>query len=278
MRLSRSLIVVLLLAAIPLPATADTGDLPVYTGDQFKALYDHAVESVLPNLEPPSGRLPVTGEADLDARIWDIAIERGYVLRPVAGEGLGSADGVPMQPQAAAAWEQLKADARAAGLGFIVSSAYRSPDSQRSQFVSKLRGTTDADIDAALTWYSIPGTSKHHSGYALDFRYRDGTFAEFRSTPDYQWLAADNFRNAKRFGFIPSYPDDVSEQGPSPEPWEFVWVGVDLIECGLPLDVDIRGTGPAGAIAEEVASCPGQTEFDDPIEAFPSWLARRLAL
>lgn len=207
-------------------------DFPPYTGDEFKALYDHAVEHVLPNLVPPADRLPVTGDAALDQRIWEIATARGYLLRPVAGPDLASADGVPMQPPAAAAWLELKTAARAAGHHFVVSSAYRSPESQRTQFNSKLRGTTDEAIDAALTWYSIPGTSKHHGGYALDFRYADGTFGEFRATPDYAWLAADNFHNAKRFGFIPSYPDDVTAQGPNPEPWEFVWVGVDLIECG----------------------------------------------
>jgi hypothetical protein len=216
-------------------------EFPTYTGDDFKALYDGAVEHVLPNLVPPAGRLPISGDAELDARIWKIAAARGYVLRPVAGPDLASADGVPMQPQAAAAWLELKEAARAAGHGFIVSSAYRSPESQRTQFNSRLRGTTDEAIDAALTWYSIPGTSKHHGGYALDFRYADGTFGQFRDTPDYAWLAADNFYHAKQFGFIPSYPDDVTAQGPNPEPWEFVWVGVDLIECGFPCIEAVTG-------------------------------------
>ena len=214
---------------------------PVYTGDEFKALYDHAVRNELINLVPPGGRLPITGDPELDARIWDIATARGYVLRPVAGPDLASADGVPMQPQAAAAWEQLREAARAAGHPFVVSSAYRSPDSQRTWFNSKLGGTTDEAIDAALDWYSIPGTSKHHGGYALDFRHVDGTFGEFRDTPDYAWLAADNFANAKKFGFIPSYPDDVTAQGPNPEPWEFVWVGVDLIRCGMDCVEAARG-------------------------------------
>jgi len=249
-------------------------DFPVYSGDQFQALYEHAIEDVLPNLDPPNGRLPITGDEELDERIWEIAAARGYVLRPIAGEDLDSIDGVPMQPQAAAAWAELKQAARAGGFGFIVSSAYRSPASQRSQFNSKLRGSSDEAIDSALTWYSIPGTSKHHGGYALDFRYRDGTFGEFRSTPDYAWLAEDNFYNAKRFGFIPSYPDDVSNQGPSPEPWEFVWIGVDLIRCGVPVELDTRAIGPASAIAEEVASCPGRMSTDDPTEVLPNWLLR----
>lgn len=268
----------LVLIAIPASAQAVDDEFPTYSGDEFKALYDYAVEHTLGNLQPSTARQEVTGDEELDRRIWEIAFERGYVMRPEAGPGITSADGVSMQPEAAAAWLELKAAARAAGHGFVVSSAYRSPASQRTQFNSKLRGNSDDAIDAALTWYSIPGTSKHHGGYALDFRYADGTFGDFRETPDYAWLAADNFYNAKRFGFIPSYPDDVSDQGPNPEPWEFVWVGVDLIECGLPVDVDVRPFGPAAAIATEVAQCPGGMVGDDPAEIFPLWLSRRLPL
>jgi hypothetical protein len=250
-------------------------EFPNYSGDEFKALYDYAVEQVLGNLVPPGELRTVTGDENLDRRVWEIAFARGYLLRPEAGPDLVSADGVPMQPEAAEAWLELKAAAREAGHRFIVSSAYRSPASQRIQFNSKLSGTSDEAIEAALTWYSIPGTSKHHGGYALDFRYADGTFGEFRDTPDYAWLAADNFYNAKRFGFIPSYPDDVADQGPNPEPWEFVWVGVDLIRCGLPVDVVIRPGDPTAAIAGEVAACPGSMA-EDPSSVFPPWLARRL--
>ncbi|MGI9610405.1 MAG: M15 family metallopeptidase [Acidimicrobiia bacterium] len=257
----------------PVGAHAADEEFPVYTGDQFKALYDHAVEEVLPNLASPGEPGPVTGNADLDARIWDLAFDRGYVLRPVAAGPVGSADGVRMQPQAAAAWVELKAAARLAGYQFVVSSAYRSPASQRTQFLSKLNGTSDRAIDATLTWYSLPGTSKHHSGYALDFRYRDGTFGEFRSTPDYAWLAADNFAIPKSFGFIPSYPDDVEEQGPNPEPWEFVWVGTDLIACGVPAEMPGRLSGPAAAIAEEVSLCPGSNAAEG-VTAIPLWLTR----
>ena len=277
MRSVFSLSLTVLLVVAPAPAGAEDVEFPTYSGDQFKALYEHAMEYVLGNLVPPGERHPVTGDEDLDVRIWEIATARGYVMRPEAGPDLVRADGVPMQPEAAAAWLELKAAARAAGHGFIVSSAYRSPASQGAQFNAKLSGTSEEAIDTALNWYSIPGTSKHHGGYALDFRYANGTFGEFRDTPDYAWLAADNFYNAKRFGFIPSYPDDVSDQGPNPEPWEFVWVGVDLIRCGLPIEVDIRPTDPAAAIANEVAQCPGSMA-EDPGTVFPVWLARRLAL
>lgn len=261
----------------PLPAAAAVSDFPEYTGDEFKALYDYAVVHELPNLTQPSSQYSVTGDAELDARIWAIAFDRGYELRPVAAGKLSSADGVAMQSQAAQSWVELKAAAREAGLRFIVSSAYRSPAAQRTQFLSKLQGTSDSAIDATLVWYSIPGTSKHHSGYALDFRYSDGTFGEFRSTPDYAWLAKDNFYNAKRFGFIPSYPDDVSAQGPNPEPWEFVWVGVDLIRCGTPVEASSIGpmTGPTADIVAEVAACPGTLVVPgEVVEGLPTWWHR----
>ena len=104
-----------------------------YTGDDFKALYDFAVANTLPNLEAPNGRYLVTGDEQLDDRLWEAAFERGYELRPTAGDGLSSVAGVPMQPQAADAWVGLRATAREAGMSFIVSSAYRSPAAQRGR-------------------------------------------------------------------------------------------------------------------------------------------------
>lgn len=248
-------------------ASAEGHAFPEYTGEEFVALYDYAVANTLPNLEAPNGRYPITGNDDLDERIWEAAFSRGYVLRPTAGDDLNRADGVVMQPQAAEAWKGLKTQARAAGMYFIVSSAYRSPAAQRTQFNSKLSGTSDAAIDATLTWYSVPGTSKHHAGYALDFRYRSGTFGGFRATPDYRWLKDDNFAVPKSHGLIPSYPDDVDNQGPNPEPWEFVWVGTSLAACGLP-QVVAAAHGPAAAISVDLHRCPGGME---PV-ATPAWL------
>ena len=255
----------LLAIGTPVIARGLEGPFPVYSGDEFQGLQDFAVDTELPNLVPPSGQPSITADEVFDARIWAIAFESGYVLRPEAGEGLVSSDGVLMQPQAAEAWQMLKTAAREAGLQFVVSSAYRSVDSQRWWFNTKLEGTSDQALHSTLNWYSVPGTSKHHSGYALDFRYRDGTFREFRNTPDYAWLSADNFYNTKRFGFVPSYPDDVQGQGPNAEPWEFVWIGVDRIRCGVPLDTDSLDSRYGQMLLVRLADCPGSittSEFD----------------
>jgi hypothetical protein len=260
-----ALVGVLIAAASPAAARYDT--LPEYDGPAFQALYDHAVANTLPGLAYPDQRPEVTGNPELDERIWMRALERGYRLRPLATGELASVGGVRMQPPAAVAWEALRAEVRAAGLGFGVSSAYRSAATQRSTFLTRLRGTSDSAIDSALTWYSVPGASKHHSGYALDFRYPNGTFGEFRRTPGHAWLAADNFARPKRHGLIPSYPDDVEDQGPNPEPWEYVWVGVELVRCGVPQDMPAIA-GPAAAVMRDLGRCPGG---QNPVE-IPAWL------
>lgn len=253
--------------AVPVHAVEDT--LPEYDGPGFVALYDYAVANTLPNLAYPDGRLQVTGDFDLDERIWARALERGYRLRPVATGVLVGVGGARMQPEAADAWITLREEIRAAGLGFGVSSAYRSPETQRSTFRSHLSGSSDSAIDEALTWWSIPGTSKHHSGYALDFRYPNGTFGQFRGSPGHDWMSADNFAHPKRHGLVPSYPDDVTDQGPNPEPWEFVWVGLDLVRCGVPQDVPAVA-GPAAAVMRDIGRCPGGQA---PVTV-PAWLGR----
>ena len=262
-------ILTVMLAFVSLPALAtEETPFPDYTGPELQALYEYAVANTLPNLDPPNGRYTITGNGELDDRIWELAFERGYVLRPTVSGDLSRVGGVPMQPQVAEGWVGLRAEAQRAGMGFILSSAYRSLVAQRTQFRSKLEGTSDDAINAALTWWSIPGTSKHHAGYALDFRYANGTFGEFRRTRDYIWLSENNFAVPMRHGFIPSYPDDAVNQGPNPEPWEFVWVGIGLIHCGIPQDLETAVLGPAAAVIFEIESCPGGAAP----ASIPNWL------
>ncbi len=78
---------------------------------------------------------------------------------------------------------------------------------------------------------AVPGYSKHHTGYAIDVRSSTGSGFAFADTEAYRWLAADNFANAKAFGWVPSYPEGSAPAGPVPEPWEFVWAGTTNIRC-----------------------------------------------
>ena len=154
-----------------------------------------------------------------------------------------------VHPAALGDFRALQVEAQQYGIELGLVSGYRSLAHQRSIFVMRLeemaqelhhrsvtmeeiaQGQADDVVDGVLKTSSIPGYSKHHTGYAMDWvDISSGIqFTDFDLTPAHRWLAADNYYNAKRFGFIPSYPYGASQQGPDPETWEYVWVGVDLL-------------------------------------------------
>lgn len=211
-----------------------------FSPTQFVELF---YEVDLPNLAPVTSPPPITGDEAADARIRSIAEGRGYRLQAEATGDLVPVDGRPAQPPAAAAWRELAAAAADDGHTILVTSAYRSISHQRDLFLNRLgnalgadpherldeiaAGEVDDEINSVLRTSSIPGYSKHHTGYALDVWDGNLPMVRFGETAAYEWMSADNFANAKRFGFVPSYPHGVDQQGPMPEEWEFVWVGTD---------------------------------------------------
>jgi LAS superfamily LD-carboxypeptidase LdcB len=119
-------------------------------------------------------------------------------------------------------------------------SGHRSASDQRRIFIDKMdisepatiiSGIHDEAIEQILARSALPGFSKHHSGYAVDFGCgNDYLVYSFAETECYEWMSDNNFESIKKYGFIPSYPDGVENQGPNPEPWEYVWVGSDFLE------------------------------------------------
>ena len=223
-----------------------------YSPNGFKALYE---ETHYPGVESIPQAPPITGDAQADGHIVDLARRRGYRLRTQAREDLLVQEGRhSLQQEAMNAWGQLRAAAAEEGIQLELVSAYRSVQRQRQIFLRELRGTlgargggrlteeaiaagqADEWIEEVLCFSSIPGFSKHHSGYTIDiFDPSDGyAFTEFDRSRGYEWISAHNYLNAKRFGFIPSYPDGAHGQGPEPEPWEYVWVGRDAVIVGVP--------------------------------------------
>ncbi len=198
------------------------------TAEEMVVAFD---EAILFNLAPIADPPTITGDAMLDDRIRAIAVMRGYQRRAEPVGGLVVTDGRLMQPEAAAAWERLQASAAAAGHSISLTSAYRSAANQAAIFNGRRTGTSDAAIDELLEMVAAPGYSKHHTGYAIDVKSGSASLHAFATTPAYAWMAADNWANAKAHGWLPSYPDGVDGLGPSPEPWEFVWVGTTNIVC-----------------------------------------------
>lgn len=225
---SRSLLVGFLIVAMSLatPVRAEH-DPPSYSDQQIQDLIDYAF-ATLPNLEAPNPEPAITGDPSVDQRIWELAYQRGYQLQPSATE-LVSRHGLLMQELAADAWSGLRQAAAAAGHEMAIISAHRDLDEQRNIFNSRLQGTSDADIRMRLARAAPPGASRHHSGYVFDVREVGDTFGIFGETPSYEWLASGNYHNAMLFGFLPSYPPSITNVGPDPEPWEWVYVGQDVI-------------------------------------------------
>lgn len=210
------------------------GQLRSFTATDFKNAYDNLS---LPNITPIVEAPFITGNSAVDGYIYAKAEARGYQLRHVASGLLNQIDGLPVQELLIQSWADLRQAAREDGITVNFRSGYRSIEAQRELFLERLRaagitesailsGSQDVALDQLLSLTAPPGYSRHHGGYTIDLE--DPSAAVFAQSAAYQWLAADNFARAKQFGFIPSYPEGLSNQGPNPEPWEFVWVSKDV--------------------------------------------------
>lgn len=187
--------------------------------------------------EPPG----ITGNQVADKRIRAIAESRGYRLTSIPvgaiqkiNEPRLEGDDL-LQPLAAIGWDKLKKAAQKDGIPISLTSAYRSPEYQRGLFMGWLlakkvsvaqiaAGGGDAAIASTLQTAAVPGYSRHHSGYTIDLWCDDGSGA-FLNSACFRWIKSDNYKKAKQAGWIPSYPEGVKDQGPEPEPWEYIWVG-----------------------------------------------------
>lgn len=214
-----------------------------FTGVQFRDLY----RSInYPNTQAFQNAPEITGNIGADNHIRNLAEKKGFVMTviPVApiektNEKMlaGSEDDL-LQPLALKSWGSLKGAAQKDGVRITLASAYRSPKRQRELFTERLystgitatqiaTGKGDVAVNTTLSLTAVPGYSRHHTGYTIDMYCEDGV--AFVASNCNKWISKDNYLNAKKFGFIPSYPPDGGEQGPEPEPWEYVWVGTDSL-------------------------------------------------
>jgi LAS superfamily LD-carboxypeptidase LdcB len=208
-----------------------------FSGNEFRLLFDNMLLANTEKVELPPF---ITGDTIADARIRQIAETRGYKLRRSPSVQLIDVDGNQLQQSVKQPWLALKAGAKSEGKTMTIVSGYRSVKDQRELFLSKLAesgvktldivsGTADNAINNILITVSIPGYSKHHTGYVFDLFCAGWAFENFKDSDCHTWLSDNNYENAKKFGFIPSYPIDADLQGPNPEAWEYVYVGTNIL-------------------------------------------------
>lgn len=194
-------------------------------GDDFNELFN-AVQ--MDNLLLPDDLPEIADDSTVEQRIRQIAADRGYRQRPIPADVsllvLVEGRRHRLQPEAAQAYLLLKTAMAADGLTIQLASAYRGYSDQRWLFWQRISPPyTEQNIFDTLRRVAPPGYSKHHTGYAIDLI--TPGLSDFSKSPSYAWLSANNYENAKRHGWIPSYPLDAKKQGPDPESWEFTFVG-----------------------------------------------------
>lgn len=136
------------------------------------------------------------------------------------------------------------------GVDLMICSAYRSYDRQRNLFNNKINKLMDSGMTyleaykAGSMNVTVPGTSEHHLGLALDILTGSYTAMDdgFGETEAGKWLA----ENAPDYGFILRYPkgkEDIT--GIVYEPWHFRYVGEkyakDITRRGVCLEEYLKG-------------------------------------
>lgn len=112
-------------------------------------------------------------------------------------------------------------DAKNAGYGFKINSAYRSYEKQ----VNIYQGWVNQDGQKLADTYSArAGFSEHQTGYAFDVRDFPFTNDDYSKTKSFTWVST----NAHKYGFIIRFPKDKEYiTGYQYEPWHYRYVGID---------------------------------------------------
>jgi LAS superfamily LD-carboxypeptidase LdcB len=213
-----------------------------FSGEGFNKLFN--------GIPPTKGEvlesIKITGNSELDQIIITKAEQRGYQKQPVLNDievdKLGDKD---LIIEVEKAFLEMQEAAKKEGIKLEITSSYRPVTEQRELFLERLEETFKTEtkedfseekilksnnlsiVDKVLEITAPPGYSRHHSGYTIDLA---SSTSVFENSPGFRWISENNYQNAKKFGFIPSYPEGVEKQGPEPEAWEYVWVGKDLLE------------------------------------------------
>jgi len=135
--------------------------------------------------------------------------------------------------------QEMFDNARNVGIYPMVSSGYRTTQTQQDLFDEKLKdfksqgySSKEAEI-MTEKWVAIPGSSEHQIGLAIDVVGEDSQ----DNAKVQQWLKENSFK----YGFILRYSSDKTDiTGTNFEPWHFRYVGKEnafkIYESGLCLE------------------------------------------
>lgn len=209
-----------------------------FTDNEFRDILKFVVYD---KSKPINTKQPITDIDELDRYIIEKATIRGYSPKvQIDTETIIDYSGIKISKKIEKDLQSMIDAAKKEGHDIKLLSGYRSVEEQReifnSRFISSydiketLSGLADSAIEEVLDTTAPPGMSRHHSGYAVDLSEEGVFYTDFKNSDSFNWLSADNYKNAKQFGFVPSYPEDAENQGPNPEAWEYTYVGKDITQ------------------------------------------------
>lgn len=112
-------------------------------------------------------------------------------------------------------------DAKEAGYGFKINSAYRSYEKQETIYNRYVNEDGQKQAD---TYSARPGYSEHQTGYAFDIRDYPYTNEDFSKTKAFTWVS----ENAYKYGFILRFPKDKEYiTGYQYESWHYRYCGIE---------------------------------------------------
>lgn len=120
------------------------------------------------------------------------------------------------------AFIDMYTDAKEEGLSIIITSGFRTYDTQEElyeEYQDEL-GKEEADRVAAR-----PGFSEHQTGLCIDVMNYTSTMEDFEETQEFKWMQ----KNAYKYGFILRYPKDKEYiTGYDYESWHYRYVGKEV--------------------------------------------------
>ena len=196
---------------VPAPETAMSD-----AGSMIRRQIAGIGETVVKDASDPYGDRPDIDPGDwmyLLANPWNDIGDYSPELAPLEGQQFDVRVVGPMREFAEAA--------RAEGLSVVLSSGYRSYETQTYLFNRKV---SQYGEEVAQTIVARPGTSEHQTGLCCDItdRYYEMKDASLENTELYQWM----YEHCSEYGFIVRFPkgkEDVT--GIIYEPWHFRYVG-----------------------------------------------------
>ncbi len=174
--------------------------------------------------QAPSGSTASNKVCDVtNAAVITVVVNKKHCFNPItwAPSDLTSLGGYLLRAEAAGQLNGMMNDAAAAGVGFSLSSAYRSYSDQAATYSNWV--AVNGSQAAADTVSARPGYSEHQTGLAADLKVGGCALECFKGSAAYTWLT----QNAANYGFIQRYPDGLTSiTGYSPEAWHWRYVGV----------------------------------------------------